>query len=182
MDSKLTSDQRQQWRNTLAFPSHCESGTYEFDDKDAPILEFIPLASNKVIVMNICERYAYQDRVNIFIYDKQKKTNTKLTLPIVELDEGSVSHFDSNGNELASPTGTFKMKPSDLIQLRYITTTNDETLVITRHYSGAGNCGTRSKYRLTGNGQAKLVEFRAMISCDSATTSDATTWPIRVYD
>jgi len=175
VSDELTKEQRKAWREMLVFPSHCENGFYEFDDDEAPILEFSPITKTKTLVYNVCERYAYQDRINIFIYDATVNKATLLEFPIAKLDESSVTYLDEEGNTLKEPKGKFNLIFSTLIQQRGTEVLNEDEIVVTRHYSGAGNCGTWTKYSIANN-KPKIITLRAMFTCEMDSDDEAK-WP-----
>lgn len=163
------------WREALNFPSYCENGKYEFKDESSPIMYFISTEKEKTYLYNVCERYAYQDVVNVFVLNQNDQKPQVINFPIIELDESTVKYTDDNNKALKVPKAEFKVTKSALVVQRNIEILPNGQMVVTRHYSGPGTCGTLTTYKLV-NAEASAVEFRAQVSCDN-TQHDMTQWP-----
>lgn len=175
VSDNLTAEQRKAWRIALNFPKNCKNGKYEFDDKDAPLVYFLHGKNNQTLVYNVCERYAYQDLVNVYILDKKKQNPRLITFPIIELDESSVRYTDKNGKELKTPIAKYNIKISSLLLQRGVEILHDGKIKVTRHFSGAGNCGSLTTYDISTS-NTKIIQLLAQFNCNK-TQKDMGKWP-----
>lgn len=166
VSNELTDRQRQEWRVAMSFPKQCRDGQYEWLDMESmPDIYFTSMSKDETLVYSVCERYAYQDEVNVYLLDKERTTLRLVQFPVVELDEESERYH---------------VEITPLLIERGIDLLPTKQIRVTRHYSGAGNCGTLTTYALNRQDDnviaATITEFRAQIDCDGMQV-DMSNWP-----
>lgn len=182
VSDELTNRQRMDWRGALDFPAYCENGKYEWlDSPSMPNIYFDPLPNNRTLIYNVCERYAYQDEVNVFFLEKSSLQPQLITFPVPILDQGVEIYIDKDGNKLESiPVEAFKIELKQLIIERGINVLPDGLISVEANSNGPGTCGTFTVYNIDKR-IARIIEFRAQISCNN-TRHDETKWPLYKLD
>lgn len=181
ISDKLTSEQRKLWREALDFPAHCEDGKYEWlDNADMPYIYFKPLTSGNTLVYNVCERYSYQDEVNVFLYKGGNSQPEIIKFPVYDHIEGADIYKDKHDKKLAIPKGTFTSSLSERLLKRGIEVLDNGYISVTRHYNGPGSCGTLTTYDISQS-VAQVVELRARVDCEGG-EGDMNKWPVYSLD
>lgn len=173
----LSSEQRKDWRTALDFPAYCEGGKYEWLDlEDMPYIYFKPLNDGNTLVINVCERFSYQDEVNLFSYHGSNSKPEVITFPVYTHIEGT----DNDSKKSGSIKSSFKSELSKRLLKRGIEVLDNGNISVTNHYNGPGTCGTLITYDIS-TAVAKVVEFRAQVNCENS-QHDMNKWPIYSLD
>ncbi|VAW60434.1 hypothetical protein MNBD_GAMMA11-3405 [hydrothermal vent metagenome] len=173
----LTDAQRKQWSKTLNFPDYCKNGEYEWlDSPGTPFIYFKKIDQNRTLVYNVCERYAYQDGVNVFVYDNRNNSARLITFPTLVLFE--IPGIYTNDNDLADSvaTGAYEVELKHRIIQRGIDVLPNDRITVINHYSGTGTCGTFTTYSIKKH-IAEILEARARIDCNNDQHDEAR-WPV----
>lgn len=159
---KSSSTDRQHFRSLLKWSDECESG-YEAGESSAGI-DIYPENGQKYLIQVTCTLGAYQGYQQFYNLSLEggKTTVKTLIFPIYEV----VGNKKLKKELSADVWGVLNSPPTY------------KNLTIYRRYSGYGNCGTLTTYKIT-DGAVRAIKFRSEPDCESETASrDADKWPV----
>ncbi len=184
---ELTVEQRQRWREALEWPTHCEGGTYAWDDENHPVVGFLDAGDDRYLVYNVCGWSPYE--INLFLVETDRPTvkprllTFKVLFPVYDPDPNPDPEpdpdFDIDLVDLLNNASReeqirvtrkwqervrYEAKMTSLIKKGGTSVDDQGRLVIDKRDIMSGTCGTYSIYDLDYD-PPKLVGFRAQDNC-----------------
>ena len=152
---------RQYWRGLLKWDDECESGFHYSEDFSG--IDIYPEDDKKYIIQVTCTLGAYQGYQQFYHLSLVgNKTSVKaLVFPLYEASKKKTLIKELSAEVVGNLTidSTYK------------------NLTVHRRYSGYGNCGTLTTYKII-DGKVTATKFRTEPDCESSKASrDPERWP-----